>query len=281
MAAAAAYDERVATANIQGITISYDDGGDRGDQAGAPVVLIHGHPFNRSMWGPQVADLTAAGYRVVTPDLRGYGATSVVPGVTMLEVFAGDLAGLMDHLGLDRVVLGGLSMGGQIVMEFYRQFPGRVAALVLADTFAAADTPEGRAARNATADRMLAEGMDGYAAEVIGKMIAPYNVTAQPEVAEHVLGMMRGTAPEGAAAALRGRAQRRDYRDLLAQVSVPALVVVGTDDEYTPVGDAEYMHERIPDSTLAVIDGAAHMPNLERPAEFNAALRKFLARQAL
>jgi len=271
----------VATANIHGITISYDDGGDRGDQAGAPVVLIHGHPFNRSMWGPQVADLTAAGYRVVTPDLRGYGATSVVPGVTMLEVFAGDLAELMDHLGLDRVVLGGLSMGGQIVMEFYRQFPERVAALVLADTFAAADTPEGRAARNAMADRMLAEGMDGYAAEVIGKMIAPYNVTAQPEVAEHVLGMMRGTAPEGAAAALRGRAQRRDYRDLLAQVSVPALVVVGTDDEYTPVGDAEYMHERIPDSTLAVIDGAAHMPNLERPAEFNAVLRKFLARKAL
>jgi 3-oxoadipate enol-lactonase len=273
----------VATANIQGITISYDDQGDQGDQGDrrrTPVVLIHGHPFNRSMWAPQVADLTAAGYRVVTPDLRGYGESNVVPGVTTLDVFAVDIAGLLDHLGLERVVLGGLSMGGQIVMEFYRQFPGRVAALVLADTFAAADTAEGRAARNATADRMLAEGMDGYAAEVIGKMIAPYNVTALPDVAAHVLGMMRGTAPAGAAAALRGRAQRPDYRDLLAQVSVPALVVVGTDDEYTPVGDAEYMHERIPDSTLTVIEGAAHMPNLERPAEFNAALRKFLDRLA-
>jgi 3-oxoadipate enol-lactonase len=267
----------VATATVRDITISYDDQGDRG---GTPVVLVHGHPFNRSMWGPQVADLTAAGYRVVTPDLRGYGATTVVPGVTTLDVFASDIAGLMDHLGLEQVALGGLSMGGQIVMEFYRQFAGRVTALVLADTFAAADTPEGRAARNAMADRLLAEGMDGYAAEVIGKMIAPANVTALPDVAAHVRNMMRGTAPEGAAAALRGRAQRPDYRDLLAQVSVPALVVVGADDEYTPVSDAEYMHERIPDSTLVVIDGAAHMPNLERPAEFNAALRAFLAATA-
>jgi 3-oxoadipate enol-lactonase len=273
----------VATANIHGITISFDDQGDQdgqGDRGRTPVVLIHGHPFNRSMWAPQVADLTAAGYRVVTPDLRGYGESTVVPGITTLDVFAADIAGLLDHLGLDRVVLGGLSMGGQIVMEFYRQFPGRVAALVLADTFAAADTAEGRAARNAMADRMLAEGMDGYATEVIGKMIAPYNVTALPDVAAHVLGMMRGTAPAGAAAALRGRAQRPDYRDLLAQVSVPALVVVGTDDEYTPVGDAEYMHERLPDSALTVIEGAAHMPNLERPAEFNAALCKFLDRLA-
>jgi pimeloyl-ACP methyl ester carboxylesterase len=269
----------VATATVPGeITISYDDLGDRG---AAPVVLVHGHPFNRSMWGPQAADLTAAGYRVVTPDLRGYGQTSVVPGVTPLEVFAADLAGLLDHLGLGRVVLGGLSMGGQIVMEFYRQFPGRVAALVLADTFAAADTEAGRAARVAMADRLLAEGMDGYAAEVIGKMIAPYNVTGQPDVAGHVLGMMRGTAPEGAAAALRGRARRRDYRDLLARMSVPTLVVVGSDDEYTPVGDAQYMHERIPDSALVVIEGAAHMPNLERPAEFNAELRKFLAGNGL
>lgn len=267
----------MATATVRDITISYDDQGDRG---GTPVVLVHGHPFNRSMWGPQVADLTAAGYRVVTSDLRGYGATTVVPGVTTLDVFASDIAGLMDHLGLEQVVLGGLSMGGQIVMEFYRQFPGRVAALVLADTFAAADTPEGQAARNAMADRLLTEGMDGYAAEVIGKMIAPANVTALPGVAAHVRNMMRGTAPEGAAAALRGRAQRPDYRDLLARVSVPALVVVGTDDEYTPVSDAEYMHGRIPDSTLAVIDGAAHMPNLERPAEFNAALRAFLAATA-
>ncbi|MCT2592512.1 alpha/beta hydrolase [Streptomyces sp. N2-109] len=265
----------MATATIDGISIGYDD---KGDLDGTPLLLVHGHPFNRSMWQPQADEFTAAGYRVITPDLRGYGESGVVPGITGLEVFAQDTAGLMDHLGLDRVILGGLSMGGQIVMDFYRLFPQRVTGLIFADTFPAPETAEGKVFRNTMADRLLAEGMDGYADEVIDKMVAPYNVATLPTVAGHVLRMMRGTPPEGAAAALRGRAERPDYRDLLTTVSVPALVVVGADDEYTPVSDAEFMHRQLPDSTLVVIEGAAHMPNLERPDEFNAALRPFLAR---
>lgn len=253
-------------------TTAYDDAG-----GGAPVVLVHGHPFDRSMWAPQVAEFAGPQWRVIAPDLRGYGASSVTPVVSGLDVFAGDVAALLDHLGLKQVVLGGLSMGGQIVMEFYRLFPERVRGLILADTFPRAETPEGKLARAAMADRLLAEGMAPYAAEVLDKMVAPHNVTAMPDVAAHVLRMMSGTSPRGAAAALRARAERPDYCALLSEVSVPALVVVGADDEYTPVADAEYMHARLPHSTLAVIDGAAHMPNLERPAEFNDALRRFLA----
>ncbi|MEW9528293.1 alpha/beta fold hydrolase [Microbispora sp. NPDC049125] len=260
------------TATVNGITVAYDDEG-----AGEPIVLVHGHPFDRSMWRPQVRELSGAGWRVITADLRGYGESSVVPGVTPLETFARDIAALLDRLRIGQVVLGGLSMGGQIVMEFQRLFPERVRALLLADTFAQAETDEGKKARNAMADRLLAEGMDGYANEVLTKMVAPKNVRAMPDVADHVLGMMRGAPPEGAAAALRGRAERPDYRDTLARVAVPALVVVGRDDEYTPVEDAELMHRLIPRSTLTVVDGAAHMPNLERPAEFNRALLDFLA----
>lgn len=265
----------MATATIDGVTIGYDD---QGALDGTPLVLVHGHPFNRTMWKPQADEFVAAGYRVITADLRGYGESGVVPGVTPLEVFARDTAGLLDHLGLDRVILGGLSMGGQIVMDFWRQFPERVSGLLLADTFAAAETPEGKLSRNAMADRLLAEGMGPHADEVIDKMVAPYNVATLPTVAAHVLRMMRNTPPEGAAAALRGRAERPDYVELLTTVDVPALVVVGVDDEYTPVRDAELMHRQLPDSTLTVIEGAAHMPNLERPDEFNAALRAFLSR---
>jgi 3-oxoadipate enol-lactonase len=265
----------MATAAVNGVIIGYDDLGDRD---GSPVVLVHGHPFDRSMWAPQAARFTAAGYRVITADLRGYGESEVVPGVTPLEVFARDTAALMDHLQVPRAVVGGLSMGGQIVMEFYRLFPERATALVLADTCPRAETPEGKVVRNDTADRLLREGMRGYADEVIAKMVAPYNVAALPGVAEHVLRMMRATPPQGAAAALRGRAERPDYCALLAEVSVPALVVVGADDEYTPVSDAEYMHGQLPDSTLVVVEGAAHLPNLERPEEFDAALAGFLER---
>ncbi|MEU4744589.1 alpha/beta fold hydrolase [Actinosynnema sp. NPDC023658] len=253
------------------IDIAYDDKGE-----GIPVVLVHGHPFDRSMWRPQVERLSSR-YRVIAPDLRGYGETTVVPGKTPLSVFAQDLIGLLDRLGLDQVVLCGLSMGGQIVMELHRTHPSRVRALVLADTFAEADAPEARALRRETAERLLREGMGPYADEVLDKMISPHNVRALPDVADHVLRMMRGTAPEGAAAALRGRAERPDYLDSLARTAVPALVVVGEEDEYTPVAVAQRMHSTIPGAALVVIPGAGHLPNLERPEEFTDAVERFLA----
>jgi len=259
-------------APANGITVAYDDQG-----TGEPLVLIHGHPFDRSMWAPQVEEFSRAGWRVIAPDLRGYGQSTVVPGLTPLETFARDSAALLDHLGIDRVVLGGLSMGGQIVMEFYRLFPDRVRGLVLTDTFPGGETDAGKRARNAQADRLLREGMQGYADEVLPKMVAPKNIKALPTVAAHVRAMMRGAPPDGAAAALRGRAERRDYTDVLARISVPTLVVVGRDDEFTPVSDAELMQRLIPHAVLVVVDDAAHMPNLERPGEFNRVLHGFLA----
>ncbi|MFD5078806.1 alpha/beta fold hydrolase [Streptomyces sp. NPDC058371] len=252
--------------------LAYEDKGTEASRV--PLVLIHGHPFDRTMWVPQIAAFSPA-RRVIAPDLRGYGASPVVPGSTPLAAFAEDIAGLLDGLGVGEFVLGGLSMGGQIVMECYRQFPDRIRGLVLADTFPAAETPEGRKARNDMADRLLREGMRGYADEVLHKMVAPY---ADAEVAAHVHRMMTAAPPEGAAAALRGRAERPDYRELLTRVTVPALVVVGADDTYTSVRDAEAMHAALPDSTLRVIESSAHLPNLERPAEFNRALSAFLAR---
>ncbi|MGW6936760.1 alpha/beta fold hydrolase [Lentzea sp. NPDC054927] len=257
------------TANVNGITIGYDDEGTGADV----LVLVHGHPFDRTMWRPQVEHFAAAGWRVIAADLRGYGESTVIPGITPLPVFANDIAALLDHLGVERFVLGGLSMGGQIVMECARQFPQRIRGLILADTFAQPETPQGHQNRNDMADRLLREGMAGYADEVLWKMVAPHNVAA----GEHVARMMHNAPPEGAAAALRGRAERPDYTPVLGTITVPTLVVVGSDDEYTPVDDAKYMHERVPGSTLVVVDGAAHMPNLERPEVFNKAVAELLA----
>ncbi|MGC9541995.1 alpha/beta fold hydrolase [Streptomyces sp. UG1] len=252
--------------------LAYEDKG--ADLPSVPLVLVHGHPFDRTMWNPQIEKFSAT-RRVVAPDLRGYGASPVVPGITPLAAFAEDIETLLDDLKVATCVLAGLSMGGQIVMECYARFPDRIRGLVLADTFPAAETQDGKRTRNAMADRLLREGMRGYADEVLEKMVAPY---ATAEVKAHVHRMMTATPPEGAAAALRGRAERPDYRALLTRVTVPALVVVGADDTYTPVPDAEAMHTALPDSTLRVIEGAAHMPNLERAEEFNEALGALLAR---
>jgi pimeloyl-ACP methyl ester carboxylesterase len=228
------------------------------------------------MWRPQVERLAGAGWRVIVPDLRGYGETTVIPGKTPLETFARDIVGLLDRLGVERFVLGGLSMGGQIVMDIHRQVPDRIRGLLLADTAPWPETKEGRRSRNEVADRLLREGMEPYAQEVLPKMVAPTTIDQLPAVAEHVFAMMLGTSPKGAAAALRGRAERPDYAESLSRTAVPVLIVVGSEDEYTPVEDARLMHKLIPHSTLVVIDGTGHMPNLERPAEFDAALCAFL-----
>lgn len=254
------------------LVLSHDDEG-----AGAAVVLIHGHPFDRSMWRDQVKVLRDR-FRVITPDLRGYGASTGMPAVARFSDFAEDIARLLDGLEVEQAVMGGLSMGGQIVLEFYRRFPERVTALLLADTFAQLDSPEARARRHTNAARLEREGMAGYAAEILPGMVAPATLQSQPEVAAHVLRMMQRTDPGAAAAALRARAERPDYVPLLSEIGVPTLIVVGREDAFTPVADAELMHSGIAGSTLVVVDGAGHMPNMERVARFNEALLSFLDR---
>jgi pimeloyl-ACP methyl ester carboxylesterase len=244
----------------------------------APVLLfVHGHPFDRTLWRPQLGAFP--GHRVIAPDLRGYGHSGVPGpgGTTTLESHASDLAGLLDALEVDRAVVAGISMGGQIVMEFLRLFPERAAGAVLADTFARGEDEPARRERRERADLLEREGMAGYAHGALASMITPANAAARPQVAAHVLGMMLAAPPAGAAAALRGRALRPDRTALLPSIAVPTLVVVGREDVFTPVADAEFLCARILGARLAVIDGAGHLPNLERPEAFNAALAGLLS----
>lgn len=260
-----------------GIRIAFDDVGEGSDV----LLLVHGHPFNRSMWAPQVEAFRDSGWRVIVPDLRGYGESSVVPGKTPLDLFAADLAALLDELRVDAVVIGGLSMGGQIAMEFCRSYQARVRGLLLAATFPQAETGEGRRNRQAMADRLSREGMDAYATEALPTMLAPQSIAALPNVAAHVMSMMRATKPQGAAAALRGRAERPSYEETLARLDVPAVVIVGDEDAFTTRGDAELMRDLLRDAELVWLPAIGHMPNLESPEAFNSALARLLARAVI
>lgn len=250
-------------------TLAYDDAGPDG---GVPLLLVHGHPFDRSMWGPQL-ERFAAERRVIVPDLRGYGDSA--GAVPEWSVFADDLAALLDALRLARAVVVGLSMGGQIALDLWARRPGHVAGLLLADTTAAGETPSSRAERLAQAERLLAQGMDPYSVEMLYRMVGP---DAPPVVAQHVLAMMRDTDPAGAAAAQRARADRPDRTHDLAAVDVPTVVVVGGEDQLTPVPEMAAIAEQVPGAELVVVPGAAHLPNLEKPEAFNAALARLLER---
>lgn len=253
------------------LAIHYDDAGD-----GDPVLFIHGHPFDRSMWRDQVSTLSHSGYRVIAPDLRGYGSTPLPANPAGFEAFAQDLARLLDHIQIDRTVVCGLSMGGQIAMDFCRQFPSRVRALALVATFPQAETPEGKRARNAVADRLERDGVLDYAAELLPKMLAATTIERKPAVAAGLLRLMRSSNAAGCAAALRARAERPDFAATLAGLKVPALVVVGDQDAFTTHEDAERMHTLLRDSRLVWMEGVGHMPNLEARAAFDAAIGQFL-----
>ena len=189
---------------------------------------------------------------------------------------AEDLAALLDELKLGRVVLGGLSMGGYVAFGFFRKFPGRVRALVLADTRPQADNEEGRRAREEYARRALKEGVVPIVESMLTKVLSAGTRERGGELLERVRSMMLGTSPEGAAAALRAMAARRDQTDLLPSVSVPTLIVVGSEDAVTTPADAEAMSAKIEGARLVVVEGAGHLSNVERPGEFDRALVEFL-----
>lgn len=254
--------------------LEYDDVG-----SGRPVLLIHGHPFDRTMWRPQISQLDPGAFRFIVPDLRGFGQSSRASGTVRLEGYAADLRELIAALDLGPAVVAGVSMGGQIAMELLRTSPGLLSGLVLADTFCETDTPEVKEWRVQLAGRLEAEGMDGYAHEALERMMAPYNVRSDPDAAAALLAMMRNAPPDGAAAALRGRAVRRDYSPVLRDAKLPTLVIVGEDDHFdADSGRARRMHELVEGSELAVIPSAGHLPNLERPEDFNRVLDGFLRR---
>ena len=262
------------TFTFDGLAVSYLDDG-AGDAA---VVLVHGFPLQASMWEPQIPVAVGAGRRVVAPDLFGFGRSAVPADRSEYSIdrYADLVAALIGDLGLGRVVLVGLSMGGYIVLAVARRHPDVLAGLVLADTRADPDTPEGRQTR--TDQQALVEEGDNVTPLVDG-LLKKILSEAGPRHAEvrAVLGdMMRSTAPAGWIGALEAMKQRRDQTDLLPQIAVPTLVIVGESDALIPVEVAEAMAKAIPGARLEIVPDAGHMANLENPEVFNRAFTDFL-----
>jgi len=251
-----------------GTTLALNEAG----QGGVPVLFVHGYPLDRTMWRAQLEGIT--GHRLLAPDLRGFGASPLAGGGTTLPQHADDLAALLDALEIDRVVLAGLSMGGYIAFEFLRRHRDRVRALVLLDTKAEADDEAARAGRDAAIVKVAEEGAPAIAAAMAKKLFAEGTSTAVRQALE---AQMAGTSVSGIMAALVAMRDRADSTALLPQLTgLPTLVVVGAEDQLTPPAAAERMVAAIPGAQLVVVEGAGHVPPLERPATVNEALQAFL-----
>jgi pimeloyl-ACP methyl ester carboxylesterase len=245
--------------------------------SGPPLVLLHAFPLAGAMWEQQRA-LLAGGCRVVAPDQRGFGGSPLGDDEPSLDRCADDVAALLDRLSLDRVVLGGSSMGGYVAMALLRRHPERVRALVLAGTKATADPPEAADGRRAMADRLEVEGSGVLVEAVLPALLGPTTREQRPEVAARLREQVAAAPPAAAAWAQRAMAARPDSLPTLAAADVPALVVVGEEDALAPVEQARTMAEALPRGELVVIRGAGHLPPLETPQPFADAVAGLLRR---
>lgn len=259
-------------ADLNGITLAYSDRGN-----GLPLVLIHGFPLCRKMWRPQAEALAKAGCRVITPDLRGFGESGLTSGIVSMDIYADDIVALMDLLGIDKAVVGGMSMGGYVLLNLLERYPDRVAAPIFIVTKAGDDDDAGKARRTALAEACRVQGILPVAEAFRNLLFAPATLTDNPELVDEVFGWLNATAPQGAAAALIAMRDRKDCVPLLGGISQPALVIGADQDQAVPVENSRIIAEGLPDAELCILHGGGHLVNLEQPAGFNEAILKFLA----
>ncbi len=250
-----------------GARIHYVDKGE-----GPALLLLHAFPLSSSMWSKQAHDLKDR-YRVLAPDLPGFGKSELLPQPATMDLFAQVSLALLDQAKVEKATVLGLSMGGYVAFELWSRAKDRVGALVLCDTRATPDTPDARKGREATAHAVEDDGIGVLAERMIPNLVTP----AAPEALKRDLEkMITENSADGAAAALRAMAQRRDFTGALKEIACPALVVVGDHDTLTPPAEAQAMAKEIPGARLAQIPGSGHLSNLENPKAFDAALREFL-----
>ena len=242
---------------------------------GPAILFIHGYPLNRSIWRDQIDALE--GFRRIAPDLRGMGQSDAPDLGYGMAIYAADLAALLDTLGVDDVILCGHSMGGYIAFEFLRTWRSRVRGLILIDSRAEADSPDGRRARDAAAASAREGGAAAIAETMLPRMLAPATMLHRPDVVEEVRGVMARTPVPGIAGALAAMRDRAGSETLLPTLSdVPTLILVGEQDSVSPPDQARAMAQAIPGARFATIADAGHLAPVEQPSATTKILREFL-----
>ena len=258
--------------SINNVTVSYSD---HGAENAPAIILIHGFPFNKSMWNGQIEALKD-NFRVIAYDIRGHGNSE--PGIDefFMELFVNDLLHFMDVLKIDKAILCGLSLGGYIALNAVLKFPDRFDALILNDTQCIADTPEIKETRCTAIIRIKEKGVEQYADEIIKKLFASESFIKKRNIIAEVKEMIINTPKLTLSNTLHALAERKETCTRLPEIKIPVLIMVGKEDKITPIAAAQQMHELIKDSHLQIIPHAGHVTNLENPTTFNSQLVNFL-----
>jgi pimeloyl-ACP methyl ester carboxylesterase len=263
----------IKTQSVNGTTLSYHERG----RGGRNVALLHGFPLDSRMWEAQLAALGDApgGCRVVAPDLRGFGQSKSETPFT-IESLADDVHALLSAVGALPTVLVGLSMGGYVALAYAKKYPKDLRGLVLVDTKAEGDTPEGKAGRQKMIDLVRKDGSKAVADQMLPKMLSKDAAAQRPQQAQALSRIMESCPPRTIEHALAAMRDRPDRAPELSSIRAPTLVLVGESDAITPPDVSESMAKKVPGAKLVTIRGAGHMSPMEQPEQVNRALRAFL-----
>jgi pimeloyl-ACP methyl ester carboxylesterase len=260
-------------ATVNGRTTRYLEAG-----SGQPLILIHAFPLGADMWRPAL-DRVPGGWRYIAPDLRGFGGSPLEgPAALTMDDYAADVTALMDALGIDAAVIGGLSMGGYVTFALSRRAPERVRGMVLMDTRSQADTSDGVRTRRALLELVRTRGTAAVADEVLPKLLGETTQRERPQIVSDTRRQIEANSVAGIEAAIEALIGRPDSTPDLARILRPTLVIVGGEDTITPIQDAELLHQSIAGSELRVLPRAGHLSILEAPDEWSTAVTGFLRR---
>lgn len=236
---------------------------------GPPVILLHGFPFDHTVWGP-VAELLSGEARLILPDLRGFGRSPVPEGVYSMRLLAEDLVGLMNRLEIDKAVVVGHSMGGYVALSFAQAYPGRLCGLGLVATQAVADSPERRQTRYKTAEAVAHKGARVVASSMVSSL------TPRQDLVQQLTDLILRSHPVGIIGALKGMAERQDLTGNLSNMQVPSVVIAGDSDQLMPLERPREMAQMLPMGWLMEVPGGGHMLMMEEPQTVAEALRQVL-----
>jgi pimeloyl-ACP methyl ester carboxylesterase len=257
--------------NVNNINLSYDDLG----EGTIPIVFLHGFPFDKTMWQNQMEYFKTT-HRVIACDIRGFGKSTDEESHLSMDLFANDLILFIDKLGIDKVIICGLSMGGFIALNAMKRFPSRFEALILCDTQCVADSYEVKVKRYKTIEDIKEYGVTNFNEGFIKNVFHEVTIANKPELVEQLRTVVFANSQHSITQGLVALAERSETCSILDKILIPTLIICGREDTVTPLEESKFMHKNIMGSVLHVISNAGHVSNLEEPGKFNRHIRDFL-----
>jgi 3-oxoadipate enol-lactonase len=257
---------------VNDMTTCFDDFG----KGNIPIIFIHGFPFNKSSWQPQMTYFKHK-HRVIAYDIRGFGASTAGNETPSMTQFADDLVQFMNRMQIEKAIVCGLSMGGYILLNAVQRYSNRFEALILCDTQCIPDSEITRDKRKQTILDVQADGLKTFADGFIKNVFTETSLKNKNNWVKTIKDIILATPIATITGALSALAERSETCSALKEISVPTLILCGREDTVTPIAQSEVLRSEIENSVLHIIENAGHLSNLEQPEVFNKHITSFLS----